>query len=370
MSNQSQVRWYRVQSDMSECDGCTLVLTVRSNMVGKATSLNSLNHQQLVSISVCLEHYVELLSKDQFNVRTFQYRLEQHLVSPWKQPQKKIRTKLVISRTCLVLKRASWWPYRITERVDFGAIERVLTFEHASRFIVVGLKDDDFAEKEFVILSTRTIVDSDKIIRAMESQLHIWRNHPARPLSQLSLPTNLTGTSQCRLRSSGSDLISEPMSAQSSQIAVRKTRNFGLRQRGSPSNERPPSAIRLSGCICPNNQFPRIELGRAGGSEPPHHRRSEIHTPSSAIVSYSPTKEYLPVTPVTRSVHTALTDYRNSASGIRNHKSSQTPTNRGEEEKSWEVDIKYVRYDPRLGNVLDSNGPIYLYTAHEVKIRD
>nr|AAW26939.1 unknown [Schistosoma japonicum] len=36
------------------------------------------------------------------------------------------------------------------------------------------------------------------------------------------------------------------------------------------------------------------------------------------------------------------------------------------DQKSWEVDIKHIRYDPIQGNILDDNGSVYLYPAHEI----
>ncbi|KAL3310400.1 hypothetical protein Ciccas_011037 [Cichlidogyrus casuarinus] len=36
------------------------------------------------------------------------------------------------------------------------------------------------------------------------------------------------------------------------------------------------------------------------------------------------------------------------------------------DESPWEVDIKYITYDPIVGNVIDDAGPVYMYTAHQM----
>ncbi|CAH8549956.1 unnamed protein product [Heterobilharzia americana] len=135
--------------------------------------INTLN--PLLCISVRIEHYVELRITDKYAMPLFQYRFEQHLSSPWKEPRKPIKTKLILTYTSVILKDTSWWPYRVVHSIDYKSIRKFITFNQESLRFAIGIYDEDFAEKQYVVMSTKTFSDIEKLIQLIHSQLLICR---------------------------------------------------------------------------------------------------------------------------------------------------------------------------------------------------
>ncbi|KAA3682308.1 uncharacterized protein DEA37_0008979 [Paragonimus westermani] len=323
----------------------------------RARSLGGLN--QLLTLSVRLQHYVELSTTDDFSTATFQYRLEQHLISPWREPKKSRKLRLCITYTSLILNRSSWWPYRSVERIDFSSVERFITFQQAGRFFAIGLQDHSFAEKQFVVMSTKTIGDLNRLVQTMETQLMAWKNMNSLSSVNLSrLPVALADSASSALGGSnylnGSTLAKNSSNQQISSIK----RPEGTLKR-TISQHSSNSAIVLSRCECPSSRLPRFQL-RPRDKPVIHIIHEDVEQ-----TSFTKLQSYEKESP-TKSTHKKAS--QNMRSTLQPSSSKISPSEaKHKAEKAWEVDIKYVRHDPILGNVLDNEGSVYLYTAHQIR---
>ncbi|KER21603.1 hypothetical protein T265_15052, partial [Opisthorchis viverrini] len=319
-------------------------------MVKRSNSLSNLN--QLLTISVRLVHYVELHTKDQFTTPVFQYRLEQHLISPWREPKKPVKAKLLITYTSLILSRASWWPYRVVERTDFGAVERCMAFPHVGPFFAVGIRDDDFAEKQFVVMTTKTLSDLQRVMHVMEAQLAVWRNANTPQPSELSPPSSALRkcASQHNLAPTGlSNQIETPASNVCSSVP-QTTDTPRLNHKQETNGD---YLVQIKRCECPPKWLPRLYLR---DREQPKH---------SVHIHCEPEK--LPESKYTKLSKKAQHAAENAGTTNRPTQGNRLTGQQNSNEKDWEVDVKYIRYDPRFGNVLDTEGSVYLYTAHQVR---
>ncbi|KAF7262038.1 hypothetical protein EG68_01284 [Paragonimus skrjabini miyazakii] len=323
----------------------------------RARSLGGLN--QLLTLSVRLQHYVELSTTDDFTTATFQYRLEQHLVSPWREPKKSRKLRLCITYTSLILNRSSWWPYRSVERIDFSSVERFITFQQAGRFFAIGLQDHSFAEKQFVVMSTKTIGDLNRLIQTMETQLTAWKNMNSLSSLNLSkLPAAMADSASSTL--GGSNYVNGSTFTKKSsnqQISLIRRPDGNLKRTISQHSNN--GAIILSRCECPSSRLPRFQL-RPRDKPVIHIIREDVDQ-----TSFTHLQSYERESP-TKSSHKEVSQNMRSTLQQSSSKANTSEVkNKGE--KAWEVDIKYVRHDPILGNVLDNEGSVYLYTAHQIR---
>ncbi|KAA0190655.1 hypothetical protein FBUS_01485 [Fasciolopsis buskii] len=345
-------------------------------MVGRCRSTGELN--RLLKISVRLEHYVELSTKDTFDTEVFQTRLKQHFSIPWHEPKTPIKTSLCVTYTSLILSSASWWPYRQQRCLDFENVQRFLTFYQAGRYCAIGVQDNDMAEKQFVVLLTKSIGDLDSLLRVMHTQLSFWKRidhfdeQPDRPIAvvPVSWPTlKAQPVSLPRVNLYGNNGL-HSVSSTFNQNQSNNGRYFSASQEDVTHSK----TVMLKACEC-KSQLPRFHVNqlqhRGKMSERvidvPRHRPSVIRSRTLGTSNLSTVHEE-------KLCHKTIIPFSGSINKLENgnHKASyrqQPPGGRPSDtdSTSWEVDIKYVRRDPVLGNVLDDQGSVYLYTAHQVK---
>lgn len=345
-------------------------------MVGRFRSAGELN--RLLKISVRLEHYVELSTKDTFDTEVFQTRLKQHFNIPWREPKTPIKTSLCVTYTSLILSSASWWPYRQQRCLDFENVQRFLTFYQAGRYCAIGVQDNDMAEKQFVVLLTRSIGDLDSLLRVMHTQLSFWRRidhfdeQSDRPIAVVpaSWPTlKAQPVSLPRVNLCGDNGLHSVSSTYNQNQSIN-----GLYFSASQEDVTHSKTMMLKACDC-KSHLPRIHVNqfqhRGKMSERvidvPRHKSPVIRSRTIGTSNLSTVHEEKPC-------HKAIIPFSGSTNKVANGnlKASyrqQPPGARPSDtdSTSWEVDIKYVRHDPILGNVLDDQGSIYLYTAHQVK---
>ncbi|VDP66991.1 unnamed protein product [Echinostoma caproni] len=353
-------------------------------MVGRSRSVGQLN--QLLKISVRVEHYVELSTKDTFDTIVFQNRLRQHFTIPWREPKKPIKTRLCVSYTSLILTSASWWPYRQQRCLDFESVQRFLTFHQAGRYCAIGMQDDGLSEKQFIVLLTKSIADLDQLLRVMQTQLSLWKRtpqtgtEPDHPISVVN--SRLSALKAQSLASPRSNLIGpRPKTLDKGNNQLPLLAACSLPGTDRRSNVNPPSGsslysstIMLNACQCKPEHLPRIDLTSPeeklkvakvnGLSQSPRVLicNTPRSTPGMEIICKEDPKTVVSPTQTYPAKRT------NQNGNHRTYCRSQPPDSKFPEtdSQSWEVDVKYIRYDPVLGNVLDDHGSVYLYTAHQI----
>ncbi|CAH8848226.1 unnamed protein product [Trichobilharzia szidati] len=327
-------------------------------------SVNPVN--PLLCMTVRLEHYVELRITDKYSTPIFQYRLEQHFSSPWKEPRKCIKTKLILTYTSVILKNASWWPYRSINSIDYKSIQKFITFNQENLRFAIGIYDEDFAEKQYVVMSAKNFSDVEKLIQLIHSQLLIWKHSLKDESDQFSQTkvnkkSIIHGKSINSLKSIDKNTYLNDVNEQNSgnnTYKIRKVYNNNNNRHGAHGDKQRSHHTYTNlddnnvqiieaqqstshNCNC-GNKGHKVKLDRKTKENEikSHHKNSQTDT------------EYY---------------YHHSHHDNHHYDHHQYATYPYENDpKSWEVDIKYIRYDPVLGNILDENGSVYLYTAHEI----
>ncbi|TPP56262.1 hypothetical protein FGIG_01799 [Fasciola gigantica] len=342
-------------------------------MVGRFRSEGQLN--RLLKISVRVEHYVELSTKDAFDTEVFLSRLKQHFSTPWHEPKAPIKTSLCVTYTSLILTSASWWPYRQQRCLDFENVHRFLTFFQAGRYCAIGVQDNDMAEKQFVVLLTKSIGDLDALLLVMQTQLSVWKRNdikalPDRPIAVVpsSWPTlKAQSVSSPRVNLySGNGLHSVSTTFNQNRF------DSGQRLSSPRDNVAYSKTVSLKACEC-KSHLPRIHINEYRQEGEMKERMEKIPRYES-LITRSRTRDKRTLSIVREDQHKeVIIPYPDLTDKLPNGKQKpnyrQQPPGRKSFDKdstAWEVDIKYIRHDPVLGNVIDDQGSVYLYTAHQI----
>ncbi|CAI2728818.1 unnamed protein product [Schistosoma spindalis] len=334
-------------------------------------SLNTIT--PLLCITIHIENYIELYIHDEYSLPILKYRYEQYYIKPWKQPKKFIKTKLILTYTSLILKNGSWWPYRNENLIKYKTIQKIILLNQHKLQLAIGLYDEDYAEKQFIIISTKNIYDIDRLIQLIDSQLFIWKyalnkqiNYPYK-LNKRKVITNNKQSILFNKTLNKKDFIDKNhmVNIINNITEGKSLRNMSLNQ----FNEK---------IVNKSNGILEIDYNNPQGYRDYNEHKSILHMYNNINDNdlYND-KQIIEVVPSTSNNF----NYNNN-----NHRHHKERTRKEKEEsrkiknkscqtdpiyienniKSWEVDIKHVRYDPIQGNILDDNGSVYLYSAHEI----
>ncbi|KAK4471957.1 hypothetical protein MN116_005336 [Schistosoma mekongi] len=327
----------------------------------------------LLCITIRLENYIELRINDEYSTPIFQYRYEQYYSNPWKEPKKPIKTKLLLTYTSLILKNASWWPYRIEHSIKYKSVQKFLTLNQEHLRFAIGLYDEDYAEKQFVVMSTKHAYDVERLIQLIDSQSLIWKytlskeiNYPNKPMIKKlrtnckeSVPLSKT-FNRTRLTDKNQDVHI------TNDLNLKNLVEHNLHNQNDMKLMNHPDRILVQQHQRQNSQQ--------------YYRDYTEHKPLSYISNNLDSNNFVNDR---RMIEPVQSTSNNSRYYIDRHKiphrkerdESRTSKNKHSQtdtvyvvndQKSWEVDIKHIRYDPIQGNILDDNGSVYLYTAHEI----
>ncbi|CAH8497504.1 unnamed protein product [Schistosoma turkestanicum] len=330
----------------------------------------------LLCITIRLENYVELRIHDEYTTPIFQYRFEQHFANPWKEPKKSIKTKLILTYTSLILKNASWWPYRVEHSIKYKSVQKLITFNQGQLRFAIGLYDEDYAEKEFVVMSIKNAYDMERLIQLIDSQLLIWKYalnketdysirpdkkqlmigyKESTPLNKISKRRGLIGKSQnAIIKNDAAMLNSLANNTSSNQSNVKLTNNPHRTLEIDQNHSRRYSQQTNQDY---NEYKPTLQIYTNVDSNDSFNHRRLIEPVQST--SYSSRYD-------TERQKKQLRKEKERTRKIKNQQCQTDNVYIENNTKSWEVDIKHVRYDPIQGNIIDDNGSVYLYTAHEI----
>nr|AAP06241.1 hypothetical protein [Schistosoma japonicum] len=327
----------------------------------------------LLCITIRLENYIELRINDEYSTPIFQYRFEQYFSNPWKEPKKPIKTKLLLTYTSLILKNASWWPYRIEHSIKYKSVQKFLTLNQEHLRFAIGLYDEDYAEKQFGGMSTKHAYDVEKLIQLIDSQSLIWKY-------TLSNEINYPHKSMIKkLRIDCKETVPLGKTFNRTRLTD-KSQNVHITNDLNSKN---------SGEYNLHNQIDGKLMNHSGGILVQQHQQQNSqqyyrdyteYKPLSFISNNLDRNNFIndrrmiePVQSTSNNSRYDIDRYKIShrkekdESRTLKNKHSQTDTVYVvNDQKSWEVDIKHIRYDPIQGNILDDNGSVYLYTAHEI----
>nr|CAH8848137.1 unnamed protein product [Trichobilharzia regenti] len=318
----------------------------------------------LLCITVRLEHYVELRITDKYSTPVFQYRLEQHFSSPWKEPRRRIKTKLILTYTSVILKNASWWPYRSINSIDYKSIQKFITFNQENLRFAIGICDEDFAEKQYVVMSAKNFSDIEKLIQLIHSQLLIWKYSLKDEVDQFN-PTKMNKKSMNSLKSIDKSTYLNDVNEQHSgnnTYKIRKVYNnnnsnncqggHGDKQRSHHTYTNLDDDNNVQTLETQQSTSHNCNCGNKG-----HKVKLNKKTRENEIKSHHKNCQ-------TDTEYYYYHHHDDHHYHQQHHQYASYPYEN--DQKAWEVDIKYIRYDPVLGNILDDKGSVYLYTAHEI----
>ncbi|CAH8533761.1 unnamed protein product [Schistosoma margrebowiei] len=336
-------------------------------------SLNTIT--PLLCITIHIENYIELYIHDDYSLPILKYRYEQYYNKPWKQPKKYIKTKLLLTYTSLILKNGSWWPYRYENIIQYKTIQKIILFNQYKLQLAIGLYDDNYIEKQFLIITIKNMNDMDKLIQLIDTQLLIWKytfnkqmNYdPYQFYKKKSITNNqlqLIPFKNKRSNRKGIMDKNQMISMTNHVIELNSFKNTTLNQLNEKIMNKSLNGI--------------LEIDYNNPPQSNHHKSIlhmynnnndyDLYNDKKIIESIPSTSNNINNYNQYRKEHNIKKEKEENKN--KKNKLCQTDSiyieNNNNNIKSWEVDIKHVRYDPIQGNILDDNGSVYLYSAHEI----
>ncbi|CAH8549238.1 unnamed protein product [Schistosoma rodhaini] len=323
----------------------------------------------LLCITIHIENYIELQINDEYNLPILQYRYEQYFKNPWKQPKKLIKTKLILTYTSLILKDASWWPFRLENSINYNKIQKCFIINQKNLKFAIGLYDENYIEKQFIIIKTKNIYDLEKLIQFIDTQLLIWKYTINKQINYSSNQRDNTTNNK--------QLISFDKTLNRKNLMNKKYTTHNKNDNNimnSLENNSSILDIDYNTNNNSNNNNPRYYSQQCAQDDNDYKSILQIY-PNVHNNDFYHDKRIIETIPSTSNHFKSNNEYqkrriRKEKEGFRKLKNKHCQTDLiyidENNIKSWEVDIKHVRYDPIQGNILDDNGSVYLYSAHEI----
>ncbi|CAH8519541.1 unnamed protein product [Schistosoma mattheei] len=339
-------------------------------------SLNTIT--PLLCITIHIENYIELYIHDDYSLPILQYRYEQYYNKPWKQPKKCIKTKLILTYTSLILKNGSWWPYRYENIIQYKTIQKIILFNQHKLQLAIGLYDDDYIEKQFLIITTKNITDIDKLIQLIDTQLLIWKytfNKQIDYYPYQLYKRKLINNNKLQLIPLKNKALNRKVLIDKNPMIPMTNHVIGLNSLRNTSFNQLNEKI-----IDKSNGILEINYNNPQSNHHYNEHKSILHMYNN-INDHDLYNDKRIIEPIP-----STSNNNNNNHNHNKHRKEHKMKKEKEENKkiksklcqtdsyyiennnikSWEVDIKHVRYDPIQGNILDDNGSVYLYSAHEI----